>query len=87
LELNRRKSISSVVLDGPYGKALRLEDFKIVILIARGIGIMGILPHLRHMTYRSLSKAKEHARYRRGLITRKIDVYWVLEDEDQMAWV
>jgi hypothetical protein len=86
-ELISRNSIRSVTIDGPYGKDLHLDSYETVILVARGIGIAGILPYIRHMTYRRASKEKEHEAYRRGLITRKIDVYWVLEDNFQEDWV
>ena len=82
-----RNSIRSVKIDGPYGKDHHLEDYETVILVARGIGIAGILPYVRHMTYRRASKSKEHEVYRRGLITRKIDVFWVLEHNSQEEWI
>jgi NAD(P)H-flavin reductase len=86
-ELLARKSVRTVTVDGPYGKNLHLESYETVILVAKGIGIAGILPYVRHMTYRKVSKDQEHAAYRRGLITRKIDIYWVLEENSQEAWV
>jgi predicted ferric reductase len=86
-ELAARNMIRSVVVDGPYGKDLRLQDFENVILVAKGIGIAGIIPYVRSLTYRRVSKGKEHESYRRGLITRKIDLYWVLEDNCQEDWV
>ena len=86
-DLMTRNSIRRVVLDGPYGKDLHLEAFEAVVLIAKGIGIAGILPYIRHMVYRRVSEDKENAAYKRGLITRKIDVYWVLEDNSQDRWI
>jgi hypothetical protein len=59
-----------------------LEKRETVILAAYGIGIAGILPYVRHMTYRRSIKEQENESYRRGLKTRKLDVYWVLEDND-----
>jgi predicted ferric reductase len=85
-DLITKNSIQSVVLDGPYGKDLRLEDYETVILIAKGIGIAGILSYVRHMTYRRVSRDKSNEAYRRGLITRKIDVFWVLEENSQERW-
>jgi len=78
-----RNSLGSVIIDGPYGKDHHLEDYENVILIARGIGIAGILPYIRHMAYRRLSKNAQYEAYRRGMITRKLDVFWVIEDESQ----
>lgn len=82
-----RDSLRKVVMDGPYGKNLRLEDFETVILVAKGIGIAGIIPYVRSLTYRRVNKDKHHESYRRGMITRKIDLYWVLEDNCQEEWV
>ncbi|RDL41166.1 uncharacterized protein BP5553_01145 [Venustampulla echinocandica] len=73
-ELAARNSIQSVIIDGPYGKDLQLENYETVILIAKGIGIAGIIPYARHMTYRRTSKGKDHEAYRRGLLTRKLDL-------------
>ena len=76
-----------MIIDGPYGKDHHLEDYETVILVAKGIGIAGILPYVRHMTYRRVSKDKDFEAYRRGLITRKIDVFWVLGDNYEEDWV
>ena len=83
-ELTTRNLLGSVVVDGPYGVNLHLEKYETVILIAKGIGIAGLLPYVRHMTYRRMSNLE---RYRRGLITRKIDVYWVMDDNCQEDWL
>jgi len=86
-ELIARNSLRKVIIDGPYGKDHHLEDYETVILVAKGIGIAGILPYIRHMTYRRASKDKENEVYRRGLITRKIDVYWVMENNCEEEWI
>lgn len=87
-DLAGRKSVRRIILDGPYGKDLHLDSCETVILIAKGIGIAGILSHVRHMTERRLLPDENWAhQYRRGLITRKIDVYWVLEDNSEQEWV
>ena len=86
-ELTSRSLIRTVCIDGPYGKDLKLENYENVILIAKGIGIAGIMSYIRHMTYRRVSKDKEHEAYKRGQITRKIDVYWEMEDNSQQNWV
>lgn len=87
VDVMAQRSVRSVIIDGPYGKDLGLENFETVILVAKGIGIAGILPHIRHMTYRRASKDKDHEAYRRGLITRKLDVFWELEENSQEDWV
>ncbi|KAF7877692.1 hypothetical protein EAF04_001363 [Stromatinia cepivora] len=86
-DLIGRGSIRRVVMDGPYGKDLRLEDFENVILVAKGIGIAGIIPYVRSLTYRRVNKDKSHESYRQGLLTRKIDLYWILEDNCQQDWI
>jgi predicted ferric reductase len=86
-DLTTKNSIRRVVLDGPYGHDLHLEDFETVILVAKGIGIAGILPYVRHMIFRRSSTSKNLEEYRRGLITRKIDLYWELEDNSQQDWL
>jgi NAD(P)H-flavin reductase len=83
-DLVARNSVRSIIIDGPYGKDHHLEDYETVVLIAKGIGIAGILSHIRHMIYRRASKDKDHEAYRRGLITRKIDVFWVIENNSQV---
>lgn len=82
-----KKSIRNIVLDGPYGRNLSLEKFETVALIAKGIGIAGILPYIRHMTYRAASTDPDHEHYRRGLLTRQLDVFWVMEDNCQDDWI
>ena len=86
-QLIARKSIPNVMIHGPYGKNLHLDEYETVILIAKGIGIAGILPYARHMAYRRLSKDKSNEEYRRGLMTRKLDIIWVLDDNYQDMWV
>lgn len=87
-ELVNRTYVKRVLLDGPYGKDLCLDNYETVILVARGIGVAGILPYARHMTDRKVLPNEPWSRqYRRGLITRNIDVYWVLEDNTQEDWV
>jgi predicted ferric reductase len=83
-ELMSRNAFRSVILDGPYGVNHHLEDYETVVLVAKGIGIAGVLPYAQHMTYRRFS---EDEAYRRGLITRKLDIVWVLDDDCHDEWV
>jgi hypothetical protein len=39
------------------------------------------------MIYRRSSTSKNLEEYRRGLITRKIDLYWDMEDNSQQDWL
>jgi predicted ferric reductase len=82
-KLIRRRSIGAVVLDGPYGVNLGLDNFEFVILVAQGIGIAGILPYIRHLSHRYFH---ENLEYQRGLTTRRIDIIWALEDNLQENW-
>ena len=42
--ISRLREGQSILLDGPYGQNLKLEDIQNVILSAKGMGIVGILP-------------------------------------------
>lgn len=63
------------MLDRLYGIDLQLENYETVILIAKGIEIARILLYARHIIYPRASKGKDNEAYRRGLITRKLDVF------------
>jgi NAD(P)H-flavin reductase len=44
-DLATRNLVRSVILDRPYGKDLKLKDYKTVLLFAKGIGIAGVLTY------------------------------------------
>ncbi|KAI1159281.1 hypothetical protein F5B18DRAFT_655790 [Nemania serpens] len=46
-------------LDGPYGPGLRLETCENLVLVARGIGILGILPIALHIASRKQQDARK----------------------------
>ncbi|KAE9373852.1 hypothetical protein N431DRAFT_466106 [Stipitochalara longipes BDJ] len=73
----------NVYFSGPYGQNLHLDDYENVILVAQGIGIAGILPHALHLIRRYFHI---DAAYRRGLATRRIDIFWLLEENSQESW-
>jgi NAD(P)H-flavin reductase len=75
-----------MIIDSPYRKDHHLEDYENIVLITRGISIAGILLYIRHMTYRRLSKNTQYEVYYRGMITRKLDVFWVTDHENQKDW-
>jgi hypothetical protein len=52
-----------------------LEKYKTVILVAKWISIAGILSYVRHMTYRRVSKDKNH------------EAYWIMDDNSQQDWL
>jgi hypothetical protein len=81
--LARQHSLETVLLDGPYGVNLQLHTYQNVILVAQGIGLAGVLPYARHLSERFFH---ENLVYQRGLFTRRVDIFWVLEDNRQEDW-
>ena len=81
--LASRRSLQSVYFNGPYGQTLHLDDHENVILVAQGIGIAGVLGHALHLTRRRFHM---NAAYRRGLATRRVDIFWLLEENSQETW-
>ena len=87
--------------DGPYGQDLHLERYDIVVLVAKGIGIAGVLPHARYLAYRQrhdhdikerlkLASTANKADLRNSAYrdaTRKVDLLWVLEFNRQEEWI
>ena len=79
-----------LLLDGPYSRDLGLERFKKVILTAKGIGIAGILPLAL-----GLAERKKHDGAVKGGpgvtlfrdIARRVDLFWVLENNAQFQWL
>jgi hypothetical protein len=83
-KLPGKTGLDRVVIDGPYGKNLKLETYETVILVAKGIGIAGILGYAKYLIDRRFDSNQA---YRRGLKTRKIDLLWILDDNCQEEWV
>lgn len=75
-------SMKKIKFDGPYGQNLHLEDCHNVILVAKGIGIAGILAYAKQLV-----SWTAHPVYKRRVITRKLDIYWELDDNSQGEWV
>ncbi|KAK2778959.1 FAD-binding domain-containing protein [Colletotrichum kahawae] len=65
-----------VLLDGPYGYNARPEKYETVVLVAQGRGIAGVLPAASHIARIS----------RRSRITRRIDLQWKLDQNDDEEW-
>ncbi|KAK4034603.1 hypothetical protein C8A01DRAFT_18612 [Parachaetomium inaequale] len=94
-----------MLLDGPYGQDLQLYGYETVILTAKGVGIVSVLPMALHLaarkayddSVRSRSNLDEDPTV--GLTappaaatvfrdaTRRIDLLWRLEHNDQDQWV
>jgi predicted ferric reductase len=92
---------SSVLFDGPYGQNFHLEEYETVVLVAKGIGIAGVLPYAQHLVQRShhdaqtkkllkLASTPNKDDLRKTLhrdTTRSVDLFWKLELNDQEKWV
>ncbi|KAH8749527.1 hypothetical protein F5883DRAFT_435732, partial [Diaporthe sp. PMI_573] len=65
---------------GPFTQDLYLERYETVILIAKGLGIMGVLPLALSLTHRRIHdmKKKESAALSDDL-TRKVALFWWID--------
>lgn len=79
-----RNSLTKAIIDGPYGQNFKLETYESVLLFAKGIGIAGVIPHALSLIERKTHKEQA---YKRALLTRKVDIFWILEESNQMEWV
>ncbi|KAF5240564.1 hypothetical protein FANTH_9535 [Fusarium anthophilum] len=86
----------SLRLDGPYGRDLKLYRFETVVLTAKGVGIVGVLPfalQLAGRRRRDDEARSRHARLRDSSepvfadFSRNVDVIWWLEHDYQDQWV
>jgi hypothetical protein len=82
---------SDLLLDGPYGRNLKLWNYETVILVAKGVGIAGILSYaldlLSHRNINTGFTGSSLFRRKRGRdSTRKVAILWVLEDNAQEEW-
>ena len=82
--LAMQSSIGSVYFDGPYGQDLHLERYETIMLVAQGMGITGVLPYAHHLANWKLHK---NTSYKRAVMTRKLDLYWLLEENYQEEWI
>ncbi|KXH28617.1 serine/threonine-protein kinase [Colletotrichum nymphaeae SA-01] len=73
---SRVKNDTEILLDGPYGCNKHPEKFETVVLVAQGRGIAGVLP-----VALSIALIGRHDR-----ITRRIDLQWKLDLNDQEEW-
>ncbi|KAI1462864.1 hypothetical protein F4805DRAFT_12125 [Annulohypoxylon moriforme] len=90
----RDGNVRKIFVDGPYGQNLSLHEYENIILTAKGPGIVGIIPHALHLAGRRLHDERQrvmeeaysnHTLYRDK--TRKVDMFWVLEDNSQQRWL
>jgi predicted ferric reductase len=103
-ELSSRAATSrtiSISYDGPYGQHLYLQRYETVMLVAKGIGITGVLPYAGYLMQRNhhdaemkkllkLGSTPNKAELRNSLYrdaTRKVDLFWELERNYQENWI
>ncbi|KAH8595143.1 hypothetical protein B0O99DRAFT_512693 [Bisporella sp. PMI_857] len=66
-----------ISLDGPHGQNIPAEEYDTVILAAKGIGIAGVLAYAQYLIW---------MKSRKRIRTRKVDIYWELEENQQEVW-
>ncbi|KAJ6437965.1 37S ribosomal protein SWS2 [Purpureocillium lavendulum] len=83
-----------LLVDGPYREELCLGKYETVMFVAQGWGLSRLMPHLLHLTTRLAKDSNARDRkYRWGIDglfndkTRKIDLYWEMDDNSQIASV
>lgn len=79
--LANRSSLENISFDGPYGQNLGLEYYDNVFLVAKGIGIAGVLSYAKQFLLWKLYPTDDQR-----FITRKLDLYWELDDNSQEKW-
>jgi hypothetical protein len=89
----RLKKDDKLFLDGPYGQDPQLGQYEIVVLVAKGLGIAGIISAALSLVERRQHdlKAKDQAysdqspRLFRDR-TQRVAILWVVESADQEVW-
>ncbi|KUI65140.1 hypothetical protein VM1G_00669 [Cytospora mali] len=85
LQRNRTLQVS---LDGYYGERICMGNYELVVLIANGGGIAGVLPFaLSALSRRKYDKADKTQGLQNSLYcdkTRKVDLIWQLDDNSQV---
>ncbi|OAA55986.1 hypothetical protein ISF_07584 [Cordyceps fumosorosea ARSEF 2679] len=99
---NHKRSLATVRkgqflrLDGPYGKDLQLQSYETVVLAAKGMGIVGVLPFARHLAERrkhddgargTTARLRDSREPVFGDLSRNVDLIWWLESNEQEEWV
>lgn len=83
-------------LDGPYGRDLQLQSYETVVLAAKGMGIVGVLPFARHLAERrayddgargAAARLRDSKEPVFGDLSRNVDLIWWLDDPQQEEWV
>lgn len=86
----RRGGKLSVCLDGPYGEQLSLGQYELIILVAEGEGIAGVLSLAQSILSRRKRDDEDKLRGLQSELycdrTRKVDLIWRLQDNAQVKW-
>lgn len=86
----RRGRPLDVRLDGPYGVRLGLEQYELVVLVADGEGIAGVMSLVLSILCRRKwdEEDKTQGSWSRLYCdrTRKVDLVWKLQDNAQVDW-
>jgi hypothetical protein len=77
------KRKASVIVDGPWGVELGLEQYERVVLVGQGLGIAGLLSCAIYLGERMRMQSYKTKRSR----TKKLDLYWVSDKGSQALWV
>ena len=112
--ISRLREGSLLFLDGPYGQEVDLRTSDTVILVAKGMGIAGVLPLATELALRrdhdnrikeriqnltekiqregSSEELSREMAYVKAMhlfrdVTKKIILFWALENNSQMGWV
>ena len=79
--ISNTEFLQGVSFEGPSGHSLPLEEYENVALVAKGIGLAGILSYAKHII-----DLKYDPKRKRKVLTRKLDLYWELDDNSQEDW-
>ena len=79
--ISNTEFLQGVSFEGPSGHSLPLEEYENVALVAKGIGLAGILSYAKHII-----DLKYDPKRKREVLTRKLDLYWELDDNSQEDW-
>lgn len=98
---SKKSSFPTILYDGSYGQDLHLEHYETIMLVAKGIGIAGVLPYAQYLAQRNchddeikkllkLASTPNKGRLRNSLYrdaTRKVDLFWELDHNFQEGWI
>lgn len=79
-----------VRLDGPYGHRIPFGDYDLVMLVADGQGIVGVLPFVLSILSRNKQDKEDKERGVKSSLhcdkVRKVDLIWKLDCNSQVEW-